>query len=405
MRTIRLRVELRDVVPRVVRVLDVPAVVTLPEMHDLLQVAVGWTGSHLHQFVAGPPLHARPRGPARPGDPETVVYMPDFGDGFVADDLVGLRQVDESGVRLRDLPTRFDYVYDLGDGWEHDIKVTGPGGDTVRLVSGEGNCPPEDCGGPPGYAELLAAAGGAHDPDDPEGADAEWSELLKSRAAEIRPFDHDAVDDVVRRTAGVVPGSVRLLLDLIAGGVKLTPGGRLPRVLVRQVQDQRPDWNPWSKPASVEEDLLPLWALTDLLRQVGVLRVTKGVIAPIKSVQGPDAEVEIVRRLRSWLPDETFTGLAVGNACALLAAKGPRPLGKLATELHHQFGDGWATATGNPMRARDVEHVLGALRNELTGLDLVHAGHDRADTWSAGPSATSLLPRATALADLWSTGS
>jgi len=405
MRTVRLRVELRDVVPRVVRVLDVPATVTLPELHDLLQVAVGWTDSHLHQFLTGPPMHARPRGPARPRDPETVVYMPDFGDGFVVDDLIGLRQVDETGVRLRDLPPRFGYAYDLGDGWEHDVEVLGPGGDRVRLVSGEGNCPPEDCGGPPGYEELLAAVGGAHEPDDPEGVEAGWLEVLRSRAAEIRPFDLGAVDDVVHRTAGVVPGSVRLLLDLTAGGVKLTPGGRLPRVLVREVQRQRPDWNPWGKQASVEEDLLPLWALTDLLRRVGVLRVTKGVIAPIKAAQGPDADAQVVRRLRSWMPDETFTGLAVGNACALLAAQGPTPLGKLATELHGQLGDGWGTTAGNPVQARDVEHILGNLRHELTGLDLIHTGHDRPDTWSAGPSATSLLPRATALADLWSSGS
>ena len=54
-----------------------------------------------------------------------------------------------------------------------------------------------------------------------------------------------------------MPASVRMLLDLTAGGVKLTPGGRLPRVLVRQVQEQRPSWYPLDRPASIEEDLLP----------------------------------------------------------------------------------------------------------------------------------------------------
>ena len=52
MRTTRLRVTMSEVEPAVVRVLDVPAGVLLPELHDILQVAIGWTDSHLHQFVA-----------------------------------------------------------------------------------------------------------------------------------------------------------------------------------------------------------------------------------------------------------------------------------------------------------------------------------------------------------------
>lgn len=58
----------------------------------------------------------------------------------------------------------------------------------------------------------------------------------------LRPFDQQAADRRVRDAAGQVPESVRLLLGLLADGVKLTPGGRLPRVLVRAVQEQRPNW-------------------------------------------------------------------------------------------------------------------------------------------------------------------
>ena len=50
MKTIRLRVTMREVVPRVQRVIDVPAAITLDELHEVLQVAIGWTDSHLHQF-------------------------------------------------------------------------------------------------------------------------------------------------------------------------------------------------------------------------------------------------------------------------------------------------------------------------------------------------------------------
>ncbi|CAJ1493916.1 hypothetical protein MU0083_000558 [[Mycobacterium] kokjensenii] len=49
--TARLQVVLRDVEPKVLRVFDVPSTATLPELHDLLQAGIGWTDSHLHQFV------------------------------------------------------------------------------------------------------------------------------------------------------------------------------------------------------------------------------------------------------------------------------------------------------------------------------------------------------------------
>ena len=50
MRTTRLRVTMRHVEPRAERVIDVPAAITLDELHEVLQVAIGWTDSHLHQF-------------------------------------------------------------------------------------------------------------------------------------------------------------------------------------------------------------------------------------------------------------------------------------------------------------------------------------------------------------------
>jgi hypothetical protein len=54
---------------------------------------------------------------------------------------------------------RFLYRYDFGDDWEHDITVerVESGGDpTLRCTGGARACPPEDCGGPHGYAHLLA---------------------------------------------------------------------------------------------------------------------------------------------------------------------------------------------------------------------------------------------------------
>ena len=67
--------------------------------------------------------------------------------------------------------------------------------------------------------------------------------------------------------------------------------------MVRAVQQQRPSWYPLGRPASIEEDLLPLAVLHDLLRHVRLVRLAGGVLRPTKAAAD---ELETVRRLRSW---------------------------------------------------------------------------------------------------------
>ena len=67
-------------------------------------------------------------------------------------------------------------------------------------------------------------------------------------AAKWPEFDQPSTDRLVRDMVGRVPPSVALLLELIGDGVRLTPGGGLPRALVRQVQRQRPHWYPLGPP-------------------------------------------------------------------------------------------------------------------------------------------------------------
>ena len=227
MRLIRLRVRMRDVAPTVERVIDVPTGITLDELHEVLQVAFGWTDSHLHQFRTGTTIYAVPFEEWDDGEPE----------------------VDERGVRLSALPPVFGYAYDLGDGWEHDIEVLGRGGETPGCIGGEGTCPPEDCGGPYGYTELLQAL-----------ADPRHSEHDAMRVwvgDRLRPFEQDITSRRVADAVGVAPESVRMLLDLLANGVTLTPGGRLPRVVVRAVQEQRPGWYPLGRPALTQPASVP----------------------------------------------------------------------------------------------------------------------------------------------------
>lgn len=167
----RIKVTLRGVRPPIWRRLLVPSGTTLAALHDILQVAMGWLGGHLHQFVAGGRLYGPP-------DPDA-----DLG------------QRDEATVRLdevlRDTGDRLRYEYDFGDGWEHDVvlEAVEPGPLTAaRCTAGRRACPPEDCGGPWGYAELLAAVGDPHHPDHAELV--EWAGPYFDPAA----FDRGEID-------------------------------------------------------------------------------------------------------------------------------------------------------------------------------------------------------------------
>ncbi len=136
----RLKVTLRGIRPRIWRRLLVPADMTLAQLHDVLQVAMGWHGGHLHQFHIGGEIHGVP-------SPE--------------DDIT---DHDERKSRLGAVAgdgDRFVYEYDFGDGWEHEIvveKTMAPEKGVLYpvCVGGERACPPEDCGGAGGYQHLLA---------------------------------------------------------------------------------------------------------------------------------------------------------------------------------------------------------------------------------------------------------
>jgi hypothetical protein len=367
MNTARLKVLLRDVEPPVARVIDVPASSTLPELHELLQAAIGWTDSHLHQFVT----------------PQATYGMVIPGEEVWPED-----QRDETRTGLSDLGTRFEYLYDFGDGWIHDVEVLGRGGPTPGCIDGHGACPPEDCGGPGGYAELLDVLA---DPAHPQ-----HERLSSWTGNRLRPFDLAASDQRVRRVVGEVPETVRLLLDLLADGVKLTPSGRLPRTVVRAIQTHRPHWYPLDRPVSTENNLPPLAALHDLLRQVGLLRLGHGVLTPTKAA-GDD--LAVVRRLRSAFERGDFTTQITELTIGVLAAHGPLRMDELAARVHQLLGYGWQL-DGRPLDERDVRMAIAQQSPIMKGLDLID--HPNLYDWAAGTSALSLLPGATMLAEIFS---
>ena len=129
---------LREVKPPIWRRVLVPGAITLGDLSDVILTAMGWVGGHLHTFdVAGR----------------------DYGDPGLVDDVADENRITLNGV-IKAGVKRFTYTYDFGDNWDHVVSIekTEPAADGQSYplcVEGKRHCPPDDCGGAWGYAELL----------------------------------------------------------------------------------------------------------------------------------------------------------------------------------------------------------------------------------------------------------
>jgi hypothetical protein len=111
-------------------------------------------------------------------------------------------------------------------------------------------------------------------------------------------------------------------------------------------------------------------------------------------------DLDVIRRLRRWFaPDDSFVSILAGDAIANLLTDGPARPDALAARLLPLLGDRWVTSEGQPLDESRTRSDLHRLQSVLVGLDLIETDQG---TWAAGPGARWLLPRATALADIWS---
>ncbi len=138
-----LRVELLNIKPAIWRRLQVRGSMSLASLHTTLQLAFGWTNSHLHSF--------RLRGNEYTNATEEL------------DDLQMLPERGQTLARVLGADEReFHYLYDWGDGWDHHVVIETAGalreGWSYPLcIGGERACPPEDVGGAGGYEDFLEA--------------------------------------------------------------------------------------------------------------------------------------------------------------------------------------------------------------------------------------------------------
>ncbi len=172
---LKLRVTLLYTKPPIWRRLLVYETMTLAALHEAIHAAMGWTGSHLHEFVIDGKRYSDPQ----------------MFDEAMDQSRYRLSRLVKDGVR------KFTYAYDMGDDWAHSVLVEGrePAVEEVlypACVAGKRACPPEDCGGVWGYQEHLEIL---PTPDHPERA-----ERLEYIGHEIDPevFSVEAANNALR---------------------------------------------------------------------------------------------------------------------------------------------------------------------------------------------------------------
>ncbi|GAB2680970.1 plasmid pRiA4b ORF-3 family protein [Thalassiella azotivora] len=311
---LRVRVDLVGARPPIWRRLDLAGEMTLDVLHRVLQVAMGWTDSHLHGFSAGGDRYDR----------SAERYLTEFdlseGDTGTAEAGVRLDQV------LREPGDVLHYEYDFGDGWTHrivleEVRAPGDGTPAARCVTGRRACPPEDVGGIGSYEDLLAARA-ADDPD----------EHVRERLEWLGEFDPEAfsVDDVNRRLpvalvgfavtadlpaplaamlSGAGQGGRPLLEELVvrarldepaevaagtaesmvapyawfvrrlgADGVRLTQAGYLPPRVVEDVVEHLALGREWIGAGNRESHTFPVLAFRESAQSLGLVTKRRGVL-------------------------------------------------------------------------------------------------------------------------------
>ena len=136
--TYQLKIELKDTKPKIWRRIQVNSDISLNELHHTIQISMGWTNSHLYSFII-----------------DNVEFTVKEYD----DDDVKYADARKYCLKKLKIEGPFEYLYDFGDYWEHEITIEKMIEWKTLLnpicLEAEGRCPPEDIGGTHGFEEFL----------------------------------------------------------------------------------------------------------------------------------------------------------------------------------------------------------------------------------------------------------
>ena len=152
-REYHIRIKLNDAPVKIWRELVVPSNITLELLAFVLIDAMGWAHEHLYQF--------RGKNDVFYMNSHEIKEHKNSFFGFLSRVRYVNTEATSLNMVLQPKGGRIKFEYDMGDSWTHDVWVKGTRDyakneePVIRLLKAEGTCPPEDCGGVWGYAELL----------------------------------------------------------------------------------------------------------------------------------------------------------------------------------------------------------------------------------------------------------
>jgi len=293
------KVVLRDISPPIWRQFQVWEDATLAQLHRILQMVMGWENYHLYEFRIGGNVYGEP-------DPDDERMIIDAKTKRIRDILLGVG-------------TKFEYEYDFGDDWQHELlleAVIQSGPDTVcpRCIAGERRCPPEDVGGVGGYVDYLEALA---DPDHEE-----HQNMMEWRG----PFDPE-----VFSVAAVNRELERKFRSIRKKAIRLPspqPRAADPGIAKSELLSQAM----WSR---------PVWSPTQRIR-----------IKPNETVP-----LELNERERELIQSHTFADESLTNRLRVVAKKGERPIFRFTLDDLDELA-GFLAAEANHCRNKVLREQL-----------------------------------------------
>ena len=177
----QLKITLKHLKPSIWRQVQVLSTMTLENLHWVIQYAMGWENSHMHHFKIG-----------------KLYYGASYPDDFDGTTETKDEKKVTVGEVLAKPKAKIEYEYDFGDSWEHEIVLEKvlpieQGVKYPLCLDGKRACPPEDCGGVWGYANMLEVLDDSEHP--------EHEETLEWLGEEFDPeaFSVEAVNKVLRK--------------------------------------------------------------------------------------------------------------------------------------------------------------------------------------------------------------
>ena len=178
-KSITFKIKLDYITPDIWRVFKVNETEDFFSFHQIVQIVMGWENAHLFEFNY---------------QKRRIGLIPDEDELWEIDEEVE----DSESLTLKELnlkaKDKLTYVYDFGDDWMHHLEVlevTTEELDKPVCLNGGRSCPPEDCGGAPGYFHMLAVL---RDPKSPE-----YAEIIDWIGEDYDPeqFDLEEINELL----------------------------------------------------------------------------------------------------------------------------------------------------------------------------------------------------------------